>query len=111
MTDEKNKAATEDLTPTPTQAENDEFKAKCHGAKVEKREVKDAPEALPPTPTQAENDAVHHDSKNVPQQQTARRMEASKPGGGYQTRSAEPVNPKAAALAAKAAEPATAKAE
>ena len=110
MTDEKNKAATEDLTPTPTQAENDEFKAKCHGAKVEKREVK-ALEALPPTPTQAENDAVHHGKNVVPQQQTARRMEASKPGGGYQTRSAEPVNPKAAALATKAAEPVTAKAE
>lgn len=102
--DKKNgtaKAAPEDLMPTPTQAENDEFKAKMFGVEVAKREAKDV-EALPPTPTQAENDAaktaamyVHvppegsgDPQKTEAQPQAQRRTVEAKPSSaGYETRS------------------------
>jgi hypothetical protein len=96
----------EDLIPTPTQEENDEYKAKLYHVEVSKdvpagRQA--PPEELQPTPTQFENDLFKTAAMNGgklpegggdPQKAKDKEVknkqaEANKPPVGYATRAVE----------------------
>jgi hypothetical protein len=106
MADEKkpDQKSSEDLTPTPTQAEMDETMAKLSGTEVAKKREVDphhpTPTSTPPTMTQDENDEAHlnarpGDDLSDPKKREAveakrkKEMEAVQPAG-YQTRVATP---------------------